>query len=482
MDKLNNNNSRKDKIIDYGIILLLILLSSYIVFNNLSSSTLYDWDESRNAQNALEILESNDWIVLKYAGEPDLWNTKPPLGAWLIALSFKMFGINEFALRFWSAFSAVIIIIIVYLFGKEIKNRVVGIIAAILLLVNKGFIGYHGARTGDYDVLVTLFIISSMYLFYLYIKKKEKRLLIYTSISIALAVLVKGIIGMFPLAIIFIYICHSKSFKQYFNKNSLYASLVFLSITLPWFVIRFFRGSEFFIRMISYDLIKRSVEPIEGHVGGWLYYFSYLKHNLGILLFILFLIGFTYSVYLMKKKNRPIAILVIWISLFFLVFTIAQSKLFWYIIPIYPAISIIIANFGDDLRRLFKIKELTLLIIFLILISVPFISIIKLTEMPNISSVHNSIKSLKKDLKEIDSLYTHSSENRQSTFFYLSLYSKGKVRIFENINQISNKKDKHYVLTLDNNRYKILKERKDYKLIKVQNNIAALFVKVEEQE
>ncbi len=475
MDKLNN----KDKIIDYGIILLLILLSGYIVFNNLGSSTLFDWDESRNAQNALEILESNDWIVLKYAGKPDLWNTKPPLGAWLIALSFKIFGINEFALRFWSAFSAVGVIIIVYLFGKEIKNRFVGIIAAILLLINKGFIGYHGARTGDYDVLVTLFIISSMYLFYLYVEKKEGRLLIYTSIPIALAVLVKGVIGMFPLAIIFVYMCYSKSFKQYFNKNSLYALLVFLSITLPWFVIRFFRGSEFFIRMISYDLIKRSVEPIEGHVGGWLYYFSYLKYNLGIFLFILFLIGFIYSVYLMKKKNRSISILVIWISLFLLVFTIAQSKLFWYIIPIYPAISIIIAYFLDDLRRLFKIKELTLLIIFLIVISIPFISIIKLTEVTNVNQVHNSIKLLKKDLKEIDSLYIYSSENRQSTFFYLSLYSKGKVRTFENINQISNEKGIYYVITFDNNRYNILKERKDYKLVKAQNIITALFVKAE---
>ena len=93
--------------------------------------------------------------------------------------------------------------------------------------------------------------------------------------------------------------------------------------------------------------------------------------------------------------------------------------------------------------------------------------------------VQLSKSELKKDLKEIDSLYIYSSENRQSTFFYLSLYSKGKVRTFENINQISNEKGIYYVITFDNNRYNILKERKDYKLVKAQNIITALFVKAE---
>jgi len=126
---------KKNLLIEYGIIILLLLISAGVIFNNLGSSNFFDWDESRHGENSLEILKTNDWIVLKYGGQPDFYNVKPPLGAWLIAFSFSIFGVDEFALRFWSAIFGVGTILLVYLFGSEIENKCMGLYPAISLLI-----------------------------------------------------------------------------------------------------------------------------------------------------------------------------------------------------------------------------------------------------------------------------------------------------------------------------------------------------------
>ena len=56
---------------------------------------VHEWDESRNGINAIEMLGNGDWLNLHYAGKVDTWNAKPPLLIWCIALSFKIFGIND---------------------------------------------------------------------------------------------------------------------------------------------------------------------------------------------------------------------------------------------------------------------------------------------------------------------------------------------------------------------------------------------------
>ena len=79
----------------------------------------------------------------------------------------RFFGVNEFALRFWSALFGAGTIVLVFLFGKEIGNNSVGVFSALLLSTNVLFIGYSRARTGDYDAMVTFFITLSLYFFFI---------------------------------------------------------------------------------------------------------------------------------------------------------------------------------------------------------------------------------------------------------------------------------------------------------------------------
>src|SRR3954469_23592 len=85
---------------------LVLGLMAWNVFAGLGNVALNDSDEARYGVSAWEMLQNHSYIVTTYAGEREYWNLKPPLGYWLMALSFRLFGPTPFALRFPSALCA----------------------------------------------------------------------------------------------------------------------------------------------------------------------------------------------------------------------------------------------------------------------------------------------------------------------------------------------------------------------------------------
>src|SRR5690348_12772200 len=77
----------------------LLALSALMLLFGYDADPLAAWDESRNANNAIEMVTSGNWLVLHYGGLPDHWNTKPPLLIWLIAGLMKAGAPPLLALR-----------------------------------------------------------------------------------------------------------------------------------------------------------------------------------------------------------------------------------------------------------------------------------------------------------------------------------------------------------------------------------------------
>ena len=83
--------------------ILLILATLYLCyFHNLRAFGFVGPDEPRYAWIARDMAESGDWVTPRLYGHP--WFEKPVLYYWGAALSFKLFGVNEAAARFPSAF------------------------------------------------------------------------------------------------------------------------------------------------------------------------------------------------------------------------------------------------------------------------------------------------------------------------------------------------------------------------------------------
>jgi len=186
---------------DAVIIGLFLLASALFLFLDGEVTPIVLWDESRNIVNALEMQRTGWSLVTTYEGQPDLWNTKPPLLIWLMSASVSLFGPSEWALRLPSALAALATLLMLLLFTRRVTGSLAtACFAAGVLLLSPGFFGEHGARTADYDALLVFF--TTLYFFALFWavtrRRPGVRLAAVAGLAIAGAFLTKSVAGLVP--------------------------------------------------------------------------------------------------------------------------------------------------------------------------------------------------------------------------------------------------------------------------------------------
>src|ERR1700730_15882975 len=99
----------------------VFIIASLAFFFHLGAYGFWEPDEARYGEIAREMLALRDFIVphLNYVAYVE----KPPLLYWLTALSFRIFGINEFAARLVSAMSALIGVFATFMFADRVMGR-----------------------------------------------------------------------------------------------------------------------------------------------------------------------------------------------------------------------------------------------------------------------------------------------------------------------------------------------------------------------
>ncbi|MGE5317095.1 MAG: ArnT family glycosyltransferase, partial [Chloroflexota bacterium] len=212
LQKVYNSQQRIITFLSRGnnSLILLITLSAFFCFWKLGSEPLNEWDESRNGVNAVEMIQNGDYVNLYYAGEPDTWNAKPPLMIWLIAASFKIFGYNEFALRFPAAMAAFLSLIVFFHLVSRYSDKVVAFFTCIILLTVDGIVGKHVGRTGDFDALMLLFLLISVYYFLSYVDFNSKKGLFLSAVFLGLAFYTKGLASLIIVPGLFVYAVFTK--------------------------------------------------------------------------------------------------------------------------------------------------------------------------------------------------------------------------------------------------------------------------------
>ena len=184
----------------------LVLIAGFslpLLFASLAALPILLCDESRLANNVIEMYRDGFSLITTYLDHTDLWNTKPPLLIWLMTASFHIFGPSEWALRLPSALAALATCWIVYWLCRDVtRDRVAGIAGALVLMTTYGFVAPHVARTGDYDALLIAFttaILACCYRILQAIRAGQKPshgLLALTSLALAGGLLTKGVAGL----------------------------------------------------------------------------------------------------------------------------------------------------------------------------------------------------------------------------------------------------------------------------------------------
>jgi 4-amino-4-deoxy-L-arabinose transferase-like glycosyltransferase len=129
------------------------------VFLGLASSNVNDFDEARYGVSAFEMQQHRAFVVTTYAGKKELWALKPPLGYWLMALSFSLFGGSALALRLPSALCSLATVAVTMRWAGRWFDRRLAILSGLIVATTFGFLSHHGARSGDFDAGLTLILL-----------------------------------------------------------------------------------------------------------------------------------------------------------------------------------------------------------------------------------------------------------------------------------------------------------------------------------
>ena len=143
--------------VSIAIIILIIYILTLLIIS--SSKGVNIWDEAIYANNSLEMYLNKSYIKYTVNNVVDYYNTKPPLVLYFQVLSYKIFGISVFALRFPSYLSLLVIIISLIWFSKKNFNSyLLGLCSVAVFVTTTGVMRQHVFYTGDLDATLCVWI------------------------------------------------------------------------------------------------------------------------------------------------------------------------------------------------------------------------------------------------------------------------------------------------------------------------------------
>jgi 4-amino-4-deoxy-L-arabinose transferase-like glycosyltransferase len=330
------------------IIIIISVFSYYPIFHNLGKFQIRMWDEACYANNSIDmLLNHQNILVVEKQGVPDLYNTKPPLVIWMQALSMKVFGINEFAVRLPSAIFGFLTILLVYFFCiSTIGSRVTGLLSAGILITAKGFISNHVVRTGDLDAVLVFWLTLGLFVFIdLVIRKPENsfRHFLLLTLSLVLGFLTKGIAGFFFIPFIFIISILFKNYKIYRDRNLYISALLVICICSGYYFIREMLAPGYIDTLLGSEILRFNQVVMKWHIAPFDYYFQNLRTTRFVPFFTILPLALILPFILKSNKLLISICLMIAAAGYFLLISIPAVKLEWYDAPLFPVLSVLVA-------------------------------------------------------------------------------------------------------------------------------------------
>lgn len=314
----------------------LLLLTVPLFFYKLGQSSLGSFDEAWYGSVARNILESGNWLYLSWNGSA--FTDHPPAVFWLIALSEKILGINEFAVRFPAAILGLLSLVVIYFLGKELFGRWVGFASAIALSSATWFL--FRARSGNLDVPLTFFFLLSLFLA---VKAfKDKRFNWPLSVSLIFLFLSKTLV---PFTIIpVLLLIFWKDLKKLILPLG-----VSLTVFIIWLIAQSIPEHTFLMHYFKIGLpgIKEKTD----YLANFNLVRQYLHNGIGRW-FWPGVLGVVLSPIFIKKK---FLIFPVFMAVFLIPFLFSEKGQIWHLIPLYPIL--ILAFFAVGFEFLNKLTK-----------------------------------------------------------------------------------------------------------------------------
>ncbi len=331
---------------------ILLVLFLAVWFYALGARTLVPSDEGRYAEMAREMVSTGDWITprlnaIKYF-------EKPPLQTWMNALTFKFFGLGEWQARLWSGLCGLLGIGFSRLYtGRRVFNPWVGTTAGLVLASSFWWSGLSHVNILDMGLsgMMTISLCGVLLAQRNGASLRERRNWMLASwAGMALAFLSKGPIGIvLPGAVLVLYTLITREWSIWKRLHLISGLALFTLIAAPWFVLVWLKNPEHPYFFFIHENFQRFTSKVH-HREGPIYYFVPIL-LIGIVPWVGMLAQSLWAGCRETTSGfRPKTMLLVWAIFIFVFFSISSSKLAHYILPIFPALALLIANFLESAK------------------------------------------------------------------------------------------------------------------------------------
>lgn len=351
-------------------LLLFIAISAFYLWG-LGALPLVGPDEPRYAQVAREMFERRDFITPTLGGIP--WFEKPPLLYWMMILSYRLLGVTEYAARLGPALCGLLTAFFVYWSARAIEepsetsmNVERGATArwsALVWLSSLGAIGF--SRAASFDIVLTMTVAGAFAFLLNYLLRTnldgasssaglrngpKTALLLGFYLFVGLSVLAKGLIGF---VIVFGVVALYHVVRREFPSRGLMSSLIWgvpfsLVVAAVWFVpMTAKHGWTFIDQFIIQHHFARFVSNKYHHPGPIYFYLPVV-----ISLAIPWALGLGAAIVSVRRwawrgqsgLDRLRLFALVWLILPILFFSFSGSKLTAYVLPVLPAIALLVGE------------------------------------------------------------------------------------------------------------------------------------------
>jgi 4-amino-4-deoxy-L-arabinose transferase len=334
-------------------------------------------DETRYAEISREMLSTHDFIVPKLAGFR--YFEKPVLGYWINAFFIGFLGQNAFAVRIASAlsaaFSALLILLMLRCGGAGELRRA----APAVFLTGAGvfLLGVHSCL----DSMFALFVSGTLISFFAAYSEQGRRrslFLLAAGAFCGAAFLTKGFVAfMFAGIVIVPFLMWERRWKDMLTMARI-PIVAAVAVSLPWGIAVHLREPDFWHYFVVVEHLHRFASSDAQHAEPVWYYVPMLLEGLAPWIFLLSAAGAGLA--RGKLKEPVVRFASCWALLPLLFFTMSAGKLGTYLLPIFPAYTILLIlglqkYFDSGKTKLFTLGVIllgvTLAILFIAIVLIP---------------------------------------------------------------------------------------------------------------